>query len=86
MDESESHPSSGLRRCAEETWDFSVYELEIPVSDERKRTAYQTKISEYIDRAEAIRNLIEQEKGKVQRGRETPAYRSSLDGRCGSTH
>ena len=38
------------------------------MTEERKRTAYQTKISEYIDRAEAIRNLIEQEKGKILRG------------------
>ncbi|CAF0851102.1 unnamed protein product [Rotaria sp. Silwood1] len=36
---------------------------EIPSSDERKRAAYRQKITECMDRAEKLKDLIQQEKG-----------------------
>jgi len=37
--------------------------LDIPTSDDRKREAYRQKIAECIDRAEKLKDLIEQQKG-----------------------
>jgi hypothetical protein len=37
--------------------------LDIPSSEERKRAAYREKITECIDRAEKLKELIQQEKG-----------------------
>lgn len=40
-----------------------AYSLEIPSSEERKRAAYRQKITECMDRAEKLKQLLEQEKG-----------------------
>ncbi len=40
-----------------------IYLLDIPLSDDRKREAYRQKIAECIDRAEKLKDLIEQQKG-----------------------
>ncbi len=37
--------------------------LDIPSSEDRKREAYRQKIAECIDRAEKLKDLIEQQKG-----------------------
>lgn len=39
------------------------FDIEIPTNDERKRDAYRQKITECMDRAEALKNLIDQQKG-----------------------
>ncbi|CAF1226817.1 unnamed protein product [Rotaria magnacalcarata] len=36
---------------------------DVPSSEERKRAAYRQKITECIDRAEKLKDLIQQEKG-----------------------
>ncbi|CAF3538201.1 unnamed protein product [Rotaria sordida] len=41
---------------------FHIDLLEIPSNDERKRAAYRQKITECIDRAEKLKDLIQQEK------------------------
>ncbi|UJR23451.1 hypothetical protein I4U23_026455 [Adineta vaga] len=38
---------------------------DIPSTEERKRTAYREKITECIDRAEKLKDLIDQQKGIV---------------------
>ena len=43
---------------------FYICVLDIPLSEGRKRTAYQQKITEYMDRAEKLKDLIQQEKGR----------------------
>jgi hypothetical protein len=40
-----------------------LYSLDIPPSDDRKREAYRQKIAECMDRAEKLKDLIEQQKG-----------------------
>jgi hypothetical protein len=37
--------------------------LDIPSSEDRKREAYRQKIAECIDRAEKLKDLVEQQKG-----------------------
>lgn len=39
--------------------------LDIPATEERKRDAYRQKITECIDRAEKLKDLVNQEKGTV---------------------
>ena len=39
--------------------------VDIPSSEERKRNAYRQKITECIDRAEKLKDLVEQQKGIV---------------------
>jgi queuine/archaeosine tRNA-ribosyltransferase len=40
--------------------------LDIPTSEDRKREAYRQKIAECIDRAEKLKDLIDQQKGTVE--------------------
>lgn len=40
--------------------------LDIPTSEDRKREAYRVKIAECIDRAEKLKDLIDQQKGTVE--------------------
>jgi hypothetical protein len=42
---------------------FYIHLLDIPSNEERKRAAYREKITECIDRAEKLKELIEQQKG-----------------------
>ncbi len=37
--------------------------LDIPSTEDRKREAYRLKIAECIDRAEKLKDLVEQQKG-----------------------
>jgi hypothetical protein len=40
-----------------------IHLLEIPSNEERKRAAYREKITECINRAEQLKDLLEQQKG-----------------------
>jgi hypothetical protein len=44
---------------------FCSFRLDIPMNEERKRTAYREKITECINRAEQLKEFVQQQKGRI---------------------
>ena len=51
-------------KLAEDNGIRKYLSLDIPLTEERKRAAYREKITEYMERAEQLKELMQQQKGK----------------------